>query len=116
MVQFLSKKDSDVNFINIHIINKIFDELEIRRKKLNHQGYFMFDEEIKLDYLINSRASSINRVNAINAFCKNQSSPIQLRILDGKTLLEIYTKIKNNQFYIDKKMTDGKYYKVRLKK
>ncbi len=97
-----------VNFITQHLVGKINEMIKNRQSKLKHQGFLYFNEPT-------SGSKKINRVNTFNPFEKEQVLPLSFYHLDGQTLVDIYKKLKSNDFYIYKKMEDGKDYKIRLK-
>lgn len=97
----------------------VFSKLEY----LNHRdGFIYFDELVELDtFAVNQWAKvtdcPINRLNARCPYQKNQVLPMQWSDLKGKTLVEIYHKLKTNQFFIYKEIRGGTgHYKIRIKK
>ena len=97
-----------MNFITEHVIKKIREQINQKKIILKHENFFWFNNPINDGKLI------INRFNS-NIYAKNEILPTSWYRIKGKTLKEIYTKIKNNDFYIYKKLEDGKSYKVRIK-
>ena len=82
---------------------------EIKQKQidLNHDQFFWLDQPIDDGKRI------INRVN-MNPYCKDEILPASWYMLKGKTLIEIYHKIKNNNFFIYKYTEDGKSNKIMI--
>lgn len=88
-----------------------------KSNQLNHNGFLYFDTPIKSDSKSGSSIKvEINRVNKGSPYQKEQILPVTYAKLKGDCLLEIYHRIKNNEFYVYKKLKDGKEYKIRLKK
>lgn len=101
-----------MSFIKIHIISKIFTMIKNRQEVLKYDGFFYFND------IIESKNRKINRINCSNPFAyeKEEIIPISFYTLDGQILMEIFKRLKANDFYIYKRMEDGKDYKIRLKK
>lgn len=101
-----------MSFIKIHIISKIFTLIKNRGEILKYDGFFYFNEKIK------SGDRVIDRVGCENifAFEEDRIIPVSFYTLDGQALVEIFKKLKYNDFHIWKTMEDGKDYKIRLKK
>ena len=98
-----------INFIKLHLISKIEEQLKEKQAVLKHNNFYYFDEPILY------KKKLIDRVNRFNPYFKNEILPSSWYGLDGKVLRDIYLKLKNNQFYIYKLMEDGKSYKTRIK-
>jgi hypothetical protein len=98
-----------MNFITRHLIEKINEQIKQKQSILKHDHFYYFDEPIK------DKKKTIDRVNRWNPFHKEQILPTTWYALDGRALHELYCKLKNNQFYIYKKLDDGKRYKTRIK-
>lgn len=107
-----------MNFLEKHLTEKIYELTTQKQELLKHKGFLYFDELIETKYT----DKKINRINAsvgvgaFSLYAKEEILPLGIYSLSGKTLLEIYKKLKNNEFYTDQKFKDGKYYKVRLKR
>jgi hypothetical protein len=101
-----------MSFIKIHIISKIFSMIRNRGEVLKYDGFFYFNEPIKSGDKILDRVGSENPF----AFEEDRIMPVSFYTLDGRVLMEIFKKLKYNDFHIWKKMEDGKDYKIRLKK
>lgn len=101
-----------MSFIKIHIISKIFTMIKNRAETLKYDGFFYFNEPILFD------GKEIDRVGSYNifAFETEQIMPISFYTLNGQVLIQIFKKLKSNDFHIWKTMEDGKDYKIRLKK
>lgn len=97
-------------FIERHLIDKINDQLKQKQAILKHDHFYYFDEPVR------NKKKLIDRLNRYNPYFKEEILPSSWYSLDGSTLREIYFKLKNNEFYIYKKMKDGKSYKTRIKK
>lgn len=98
-----------MNFITRHLIEKIGEELKRKQATLKHDHFYYFDEPIK------DKKKTIDRVNRWNPFVKDEILPTTWYALEGSSLRELYMKLKYNQFYIYKKLDDGKSYKTRIK-
>jgi hypothetical protein len=99
-----------MTFIERHLVSKIYEQLKKKQAILKHDHFFWFDKPI------NHKKKIIDRVNIWNVYHKNEILPSTFYSLDGKSLREIYFKLKNNDFYIYKKLDDNKSYKMRIKK
>ena len=98
-----------MNFITKHLIEKIYDQIKEKQSILKHEHFFYFDEPI------NTRKGKLDRVNRWNPYIKNQVLPHTFYALGGNELIEIFTKLKDNDFYIYKNI-DSKSHKMRIKK
>lgn len=96
------------NFITRHIISKIESEIKKKQAILKHESFYYFDTPI------NNGKKSINRFNRWNPYMKEEILPSSWYSLDGKVLIEILDKIKNNKFYIYKNI-NGKDCKTRIR-
>jgi len=101
-----------MSFIKIHIISKIFTMIKNRGETLKYDGFFYFNDPIKSGDRVFDRVGSGNPF----AFEEDRIIPVSFYTLDGKILVEIFNKLKSNDFHIWKTMEDGKDYKIRLKK
>lgn len=98
------------NFITLHLVDKITSTVVDRQKQLQHSGFLYFNDPITWG------DKKINRISDENPFAREYIVPLNFYGLDGTTLVEIYKRLKHNEFYVYKKMHDGKDYKIRLKK
>ena len=98
-----------MNFLSVHLVHKIEETVKKKQSVLKHEGFYYFDEPIK------DGKKVINRINRWCPYIKEQVLPASWYSLSGKTLAQIFKKLKNNEFYIYKEI-DGKDCKVRLKK
>lgn len=98
-----------MSFIKSHLVKIIQNQIEEKQNSVNFVGFFYFDKNIK------SKTWDINRVNKANAFPYERVYPLTFWSLDGKSLVEIYQRLKNNDFYFYKKI-NGKDHKIRLKR
>ena len=97
-----------MNFITKHLVSRIQEEVKTKEKILKHDGFLMLDEPVQDTKLI-------NRLNRYSPYPKEELIPISWYFLKGKTILEIYSKVKRNEFFIYK-LLDGKNHKMRIKK
>lgn len=101
------------NFISRHLIQKIEEEIEQKRKVTNtlspSTNFYYFNESIK------DGRREINRVSRWNPFEKEEICGLSWYVLSGTALLKVYDKLKNNDFFFYK-MIEGRSYKARLKK
>lgn len=97
------------SFIAIHIISNIEKIIKQKERTLKHNGFYYFDIPIR-----DTDKKLVNRVNRWCPYIKGDVLPVSWYLLNGGTLLKIFTKLKNNEFYIYKKI-DGKDSKVRIK-
>ncbi len=98
-----------MDFIKRHLIEKIKNEVELKRQITKECNFYYFDEPIK------DKVAMVNRVSRFTAFGKEEIVGLSWYSLSGQTLLKIYDKIKNNDFFYYT-LVDGKSYKARLKK
>lgn len=97
-----------MNFITKHIIAKIEDLVIRKQRSLKCDGFFYFDDLVKDTRIV------INRINRWNVFAKEEILPISWHMLDSRTLITIFHRLKNNQFFGYRRI-DGKDFKVRIK-
>ena len=97
------------NFITEHIIKLIQQEIEGKKRVTKQTSFFYFNEPIEDDDKL------INRVSQFNPFEKEGILPIGWHGVSPNTLIEIYDRLKNNEFFFYKRI-EGKSYKARLKK
>ena len=105
-----------MSFITIHLVAKVKDLIKDRQKSLRHNGFFYFNEPIVVKTKDKKKPIIINRVNSDNPYEKEQILPLSFYYIGGTGLSEVYKKLKENDFFIYKKLEDGKDYKIRLKK
>ncbi len=98
-----------MNFIAIHLVHKIESEVKKKQGILKHDGFYYFNDPIK------DGKRMVNRVNRWAPYRKDEILPCSWYTLRGGTLMSIFNNLKNNEFYIYKKV-EGKDCKVRLKK
>ena len=99
-----------MNFITRHLVDKINEQIKQKQAILKHDHFYYFDEPIK------DKKRAIDRVNRWNPYVKNEILPISWYAMDGTSLKDLYFNLKYNNFYIYKKLDDGKSYKTRIKK
>ena len=97
------------NLITNQVIRLIEREIEDKRKLTNITNFYYFNDPIVDGKRI------INRVSRFHPFEKEEIVPIGWYLLSGNALIQIYDKLKNNEFFFYK-LIDGKSYKARLKK
>jgi hypothetical protein len=85
-----------MDFISRHLIVKINKMVNEKQDSINFNGFFHFNDGIK------EKSGTINRVNRNNPFYKEEILPTNYHILDGKSIFNIYNKIKNNDFFFYK--------------
>ena len=96
------------DFIKTHLITKIKDQVKEKQNILKYDGFLFLDKDI-CDVKI------INRVNKWNVYPKEELLPLNWYQIKGGSLLEVYSQLKDNNFYIYK-ILDGKSHKMRIKK
>ena len=97
-----------MNFITRHLIEKINEQIKQKQAILKHDHFYYFDEPIK------NKKRVIDRVNRWNPYVKNEVLPSTWYSMEGTALHELYSKLKNNKFYIYKNL-NGKSHKMRIK-
>ena len=97
-----------MNFITTRVIAKIKEEIKDKQKILKHDGFFFFDKPI------NDGKKVIDRTNLFTPYPKEEIIPISWYNVKGTSLLEMYSQLKDNSFYIYK-ILDGKSHKMRIK-
>lgn len=97
------------DFIKTHLITKIKDQVKEKQNILKYDGFLFLDKDILCDVKI------INRVNKWNVYPKEELLPLNWYQIKGGSLLEVYSQLKDNNFYIYK-ILDGKSHKMRIKK
>ncbi len=98
-----------MDFIRTHLIKKIKEQVKEKGNVLKFDGHFFLDEPI------DDGKKIINRVSPTDIYPKNEILPIGWYAVKGKTLLETYSQLKDNNFYIYK-LYEGKSHKMRIKK
>ena len=98
-----------MDFIKTHLITKIKGQVKEKQSILKFDGFLYLDKDI------NDGKKKLNRVNNYNVFPKEEVLPISWYQIKGLSLLEIYSQLKDNNFYIYK-MHEGKSHKMRIKK
>jgi len=102
------------SFITRHLIKKIEDLVKEKKMILKSDTYLYFNEPIA-DKYSNSYIRKLDRINTSGIYNIGYGYVTSYYILRGKSLLLIYDKLKNNEFFSYKKI-DGKDHKVRIKK
>ena len=82
------------NFISQHLLNKIVSKSIDKYHLLNIKGFIFFDKPIK------DGKYTIDRITKYSPYSKNEILPISWYMLESKTLLKIYEKLKENKIYI----------------
>lgn len=96
-------------FIRNHIVEKIKSEVKLKQTFLGVSGFLYFDKQIK------NGNKTLNRINDINIFVKEEVLPTEWWSLTPQSLLQVYSELKDNNFYIYKTIK-GKSHKLRVKK
>lgn len=98
-------------FIRNHLIEKIKSEVKLKQTILEDNGFLYFDNEIY------QNRKKFNRINDRNIFEKEQILPTDWNCLNPNSLLQIYSMLKDNNFYIYREIKGNfQKLKVRLKK
>ena len=97
------------DFIRTHLINKIKQEVKYKSKVLDFNGFFYLVNEI------NDGNKIINRVNIYSIYSKEELVPLNWYNVKGPTLIEVYSQLKDNNFFIYKNI-NGKSHKIKIKK
>lgn len=98
-----------MNFLNKHLIEKIYEQIVEKQSVLKHTHFFYFDEPV------DTSRGKLDRVNRWNPFIKDEVLPHTFYAMNGNQLLDVYKRLKQNDFYIYKSI-DGKSHKLRIKK
>jgi len=103
------------NFISEHLVKKI--QILVRQKLLllDTDTFCYFNNPIEAKSKYSCDEKVINRVSKYCPYQSESTLSINWYLLKGETLVQIYLNLKNNEFYIYKKI-DGKDCKIRLKK
>lgn len=83
-----------MTFIENHIIDNICRIITENNGKFNHYHFYYFTEPIR------NKDRLFDRFKWFSLYNEDEILPVGLTVLDGKTLLEFYKKLKNNEFYI----------------
>ena len=97
------------DFIRVNLITKIKDQVKIQHEILDFEGFLFLEREITHGKKI------INRLNRWSLYSKEELMPLNWMQIPGGSLLEIYSQLKGNNFYIYK-LSGGKSYKIKPKK
>jgi hypothetical protein len=98
-------------FIKNHLVEKIKSEVKLKQTILQSEGFLYLDNEITQD------RKKFNRINDSNIFEKEQILPYDWNLLNPHALLQIYTTLKDNNFYTYREIRGNfQKLKVRLKK
>ena len=98
-----------MDFIRTHLITKIKDQIKEKQKILKHDSFLFFDKPI------DDGKKIINRTMLMNPYPKEELLPVSWYNVKGTTLLDMYSQLKDNSFYIYK-LYEGKSHKMRIKK
>ena len=96
------------DFIRSLLITKIKEQIKEKERILKFDGFFFLDKDIKDDKKI------INRLNKYSLYPKEELMPLSWYHVNGTSLLEVYSQLKDNKFFIYK-ILDGKSHKMRIK-
>ena len=99
-----------MDFIKTHLLSKIKQQVKEKQDILKFDGFLFLDKDV------NSRGDKkINRLNKYNLYQKEELLPLNWYETKGNSLLEVYTQLKDNNFYIYK-LLNGRSHKMRIKK
>jgi hypothetical protein len=98
-----------INFISIHLVKKIQDQVEQKSKILSANRFIYFDE------IIDDPKKKIDRLDRYNPYAKEEVLPLSWYLLSPKTLIKIYENLKTNKFY-SYTLIGNKSHKIRIKK
>jgi hypothetical protein len=101
------------NFITRHIVKKIGEMVKEKQSLLKVDGFIYFDEMVQ-EKVTAKFERKIHKINQYSPYLIDSAYPSSWYSLKGSTLLEAFDKVKNNKFYVYKKI-DGKDHKARLK-
>jgi hypothetical protein len=96
------------DFIKTHLITKIKEQVKEKQEILQFDGFLFLDKDI-ID------EKKINRLNKWSIYPKEELLPLNWYHIKGSNLLEVYSQLKDNNFYIYK-LISGKSHKMRIKK
>ena len=97
-----------MSFIKRHLIKKIIEIVDIKQDYLNYTGMFYFDNKIKY------KEDDINRMNKYSIYTNSLYKVYGYHQVSGPQLVDIYLQLKNNEFFVYKKI-EGKDHKIRIK-
>ena len=97
-----------MNFIRGHLIIQIKESIKALKASMRFTNFVCFETPVKNgDYFI-------DRINEHYPFYIEDHVCAEWKDIKGEALVEIYSRLKQNCFYIHKKI-DGKSYKIRKK-
>lgn len=102
-----------MSFIKKHLLEKIKKYVNGKQDSVNFSGFFYFDNPI-IDIKTGNRKIIINRVNRDSIYEKEEIIPLIKNQLNGSTLVDIFFRVKNDEFFFYKKV-NGKDHRVRFK-
>lgn len=97
-----------INFISIHLVKKIQEQVEQKSKILSANRFIYFDE------IIYDSKKKIDRLDKYNPYAKEEILPLSWYFLSPKTLIKIYENLKTNKFY-SYTLIGNKSHKIRIK-
>jgi len=103
-----------MNFIKKHLLEKIKENINRKQDSINFSGFFYFDNPVIDTKTNTNRKIIINRVNKDSIYEKEEIIPLIKTQLNGSTLVNIFFKIKNDEFFFYKKV-NGKDHRIRFK-
>jgi hypothetical protein len=98
-----------MSFIRSHLLKKIDKEVNNKQDSINLNSFFYFDKSV------NNNEEIIDRIDRYSIYGKEKERPLLKSRVSGKALLDIFLRIKNNDFFFYKKV-NGKYHRIRFKK
>lgn len=98
-----------LTFLSKHLVKKIQEEVDKKKKILGSTYTFLYFDEVIVD-----PKKRINRVDKYNPYPLEEVLPLSWYFLSPKTLVKIYNNLKENKFYTYRSI-DGKSHKIRIK-
>ena len=103
-----------MSFIKKHLLEIIKKRIDRKQDSINFNGFFYFDNPVIGTKIDNNRKIIINRVNRDSIYEKEEIIPLIKNQLNGSTLVDIFFRVKNDEFFFYKKV-NGKDYRIRFK-
>jgi hypothetical protein len=97
-----------MSFIKSHLLKRIKGDIIRKQDSVNFNGTFYFDKPV-----IHNK-KPINRINRECAYLEGNIMPILNNKLNAIALIDVFFKIKNDEFFFYKKV-DGKEHRIRFK-
>lgn len=103
-----------MSFIKKHLLEIIKKSIDRKQDSINFNGFFYFDNPVIGTKINNNRKIIINRVNRDSIYEKEEIIPLIKNQLNGSTLVNIFFKVKSDEFFFYKKV-NGKDHRIRFK-